>query len=538
MSRVYICHTFYHAYIACVKELLLRGKEPSADLLLSTMSNDFGELPERLRKTGLFREVHLFDEQSGADNPKLQELRKDRGNLFRNLIQRIRYTRWLGELQEPHIPVDLHTYDEVNVFCDSDPVGYYLNRKKIPYHALEDGLNCDKLDDMARLSNTGTFRLKAILARLGLIFIPNGYSRYCLDYEVNDLSVNPFFAVPEGFFSEPVHEENNIASRPRGWGRRVIVVPRRELCDRLTDGDHALLAELFLPDAEELRSFMRKKTRPVAMILTEPLCAPDVRARLFGDIVERYRADHDVIIKPHPRDLLDYEKLFGTPDEQGISVLTGRFPMEALDDLAEFRIAKLVSVITQVDDVRFADEMVYLGMDFLDRYEDPAVHRKMERLTGRKTESSSVRERPATPADRDWWLLVRNDEEARRHSTNSGVIDPETHARWFADKLIDDNERLFVFLKGEERVGQLRLTKCRIHDKAAVEISYAVAPGARGQGVGHTILERAKVLSADTFPGLALFGEVMEGNKASLHLFRTCGFTEASRENGMIRFLK
>ena len=33
-----------------------------------------------------------------------------------------------------------------------------------------------------------------------------------------------------------------------------------------------------------------------------------------------------------------------------------------------------------VECARFADEFVYLGMDFLDKYEEPAVHRKLENL--------------------------------------------------------------------------------------------------------------------------------------------------------------
>lgn len=36
--------------------------------------------------------------------------------------------------------VDFKKYQDIYVFCDSDPIGYYLNYKKIHYHAVEDGL--------------------------------------------------------------------------------------------------------------------------------------------------------------------------------------------------------------------------------------------------------------------------------------------------------------------------------------------------------------------------------------------------------------
>jgi hypothetical protein len=111
------------------------------------------------------------------------------------------------------------------------------------------------------------------------------------------------------------------------------------------------------------------------MILTEPLCDFETRKRLFGDIIKEYKNDYDILIKPHPRDLVDYKEAFPQ-----VTVLQGRFPMEVIADIDDLKVEKLVSVITQVDNVKFAEEIVYLGLDFLDKYEDPAIHRKMENL--------------------------------------------------------------------------------------------------------------------------------------------------------------
>ena len=57
--------------------------------------------------------------------------------------------------------------------------------------------------------------------------------------------------------------------------------------------------------------------------------------------------------------------------------------MEVLGDVEGFVVDKVISVITQMDNTYFAKEIVYLGLDFLDKYEDPAIHRKMETLKGR-----------------------------------------------------------------------------------------------------------------------------------------------------------
>ena len=116
-------------------------------------------------------------------------------------------------------------------------------------------------------------------------------------------------------------------------------------------------------------------SKPTAMILTEPLCEYDVRKKLFADIIDMYKDDYEVIIKPHPRDELKYDELF-----DGVTVIRSRFPMEVLNDITEIRINLLISVITQVEDIRFADRIVYLGLDFMDKYESPEVHRKLDSL--------------------------------------------------------------------------------------------------------------------------------------------------------------
>jgi hypothetical protein len=354
-TRIYICHTYYHAYIAVVKELVKRhDSDAKADIMLSTMSNDFGNLPERLKKAGVFEHVYMFDEKEDVTSEEVMSYHRDKGNIVANLLQRITYTKLLGKLQEPHIPTDLSKYSDVYVFCDSDPIGYYLNYKKIRYHAIEDGLNSGKLDDQARNANRGAWPLKRAMAALGLIFIESGYSRYCIDYEVNDISAN--HSLPPN----------------------VVEEPREELNNKLTPEDHAILVNIFLENKDAVVSQLLgdgSDKRPHVMILTEPLCEMDVRKKLFSDIIDEYKADNRVIIKPHPRDILDYEKEF--PDTV---VIRDKFPMEVLGDIEGFKVDKVISVITQMENVYFAKEIVYLGLDFLDKYEDPSIHRKTENL--------------------------------------------------------------------------------------------------------------------------------------------------------------
>lgn len=359
-DRVYICHTFYHVYISCLKELALpQEKQGNATLLLSTMSNDFGDLNERAKKCGLFEEVYMFEEKEESHFPELAKYHTDKGNIVLNMIQRMKYTKLYGKLEAPFVPVDLKQYGDIYVFCDSDPIGYYLNTHKIYYHALEDGLDCIRYLDSARYDNRGHFKLKAWMSEHNFIFIQNGYGKYCLDMEVNNISVLPYPC------------------------KKYIELPRQTLVDRLTKRDKAILVKLFVKNVEKLLEKLagnpKEENVPAVLVLTEPLCDLETRKRIFSDIVEQYGEidgkKAKVLIKPHPRDVLDYEALF--PDQ---IVISGKFPMEILNYLPDMTFGRVVSVLTPVDAIAFAKEKLFLGRDFLDLYEAPEVHRQNEHI--------------------------------------------------------------------------------------------------------------------------------------------------------------
>ena len=371
-KRIYVCHTFYHVYVACLKELHLlhradlsrekaaqgSGALGRAHLMLSKMSNDFSGMLPRAKECPLFEEVIEFDEKKDSFFPELAPLRQDTGSLIKNMRNRIRFCKRFPELLEPYVPVDFRQYDEIYVFCDSDPIGYYLNGNKIRYHALEDGPDCLKLLDGARYDNRGHFGLKAWMARRGWIFIQDGYAKYCIDMEVNNRSVLKYPMV------------------------KHVECPRAALVAELTEADKELLLKLFLSDIDGLRARLRSaEGRPQVMILTEPLCDLETRERLFRDLVHTYGTvdgkKATVMIKQHPRDVLEYEKVFADED---VVFLGADYPMEMLNYIGELKVDKIISVMTVIDELNFAKEKVFLGFDFMDRYEAPEIHRQNERI--------------------------------------------------------------------------------------------------------------------------------------------------------------
>ena len=78
-------------------------------------------------------------------------------------------------------------------------------------------------------------------------------------------------------------------------------------------------------------------------------------------------------MKPHPRDHLDYKTLF-----YDHIILEGKFPMEVMNYIPGIQWDKVISVFTMVDAIENAREKIFLGEDFMDRYEEPSLHRQNE----------------------------------------------------------------------------------------------------------------------------------------------------------------
>lgn len=354
-ERIYVCHTYYHVYVTFLKELNLpKEKRGQASLVLSKLSIDFENLKERVESTGLFEQVFEFDEKRDDYFPQLSKYRVDTGNLIKNMYNRIRFTSEFAKLLAPFMPVDFKEYEEVYVYCDSDPIGYYLNKNRISYHALEDGLNCLKNYDSARYDNRGHFGLKAFMSeKLNLIFIQNGYGKYCKDMEVNDISLLKY------------------------PNKKYVEQSRQALVERLTQEDKDIILQAFIRDMGSLKAQIEESNQvgDKILILTDPLCTLEIREKIFRDIIEQFEKEGTVFLKPHPRDGLDYRELFREYPQFDATV-----PMEMLNFFPGLRFKKVVAVLTEIKAIQFADEVIRLGEDFMDKYEDPLVHRQNEQI--------------------------------------------------------------------------------------------------------------------------------------------------------------
>ncbi|WP_026661761.1 GNAT family N-acetyltransferase [Butyrivibrio proteoclasticus] len=124
-------------------------------------------------------------------------------------------------------------------------------------------------------------------------------------------------------------------------------------------------------------------------------------------------------------------------------------------------------------------------------------------------------------------LSWRNDETTRMNSFKKDVISKESHLKWFKKKIDDENCLMYILEDKNVKAGSARVD---IADDVG-EISYMIAPGERGKGLGKSIIElletMPEIVGNDNRKQIrCLVGFVNKDNIASAKCFKGNKYTE------------
>ncbi len=138
--------------------------------------------------------------------------------------------------------------------------------------------------------------------------------------------------------------------------------------------------------------------------------------------------------------------------------------------------------------------------------------------------------RNATIEDAQDVFNWRNDPTTRANSFNKDEIDLESHMLWFGKRLGRENTLMYILMNGNKKVGNIRIDI----EGTTGEISYMIAPEARGKGYGKKILALLEKTLSESEAGERinrLSGSVLKGNRASFRCFLANGYSETEQED-------
>ena len=137
---------------------------------------------------------------------------------------------------------------------------------------------------------------------------------------------------------------------------------------------------------------------------------------------------------------------------------------------------------------------------------------------------TSVVLRPLEGGDSDRLFAWRNRDDVRAYMYSAGLIDRETHDRWFAGALVAADRRYWIIEWDALPVGLANLADIsRVHKKATWAY-YLADPATRGKGIGACVeyLMIEKVFGECALE--KLWCEVLVSNEAVWKLHESFGF--------------
>lgn len=135
--------------------------------------------------------------------------------------------------------------------------------------------------------------------------------------------------------------------------------------------------------------------------------------------------------------------------------------------------------------------------------------------------------RPATLDDADLLLRWRNDPQTRSASRNRHKVRRNDHMRWLKESLHCQGRRLLIAEEDGMPVGTVRADL----SGGLLELSWTVAPGARGHGVAKNMV----ALLARQIPG-PICAEVRVDNMASARVAEYAGMKLVAESKGILRY--
>jgi len=278
------------------------------------------DLIKRVKKYKIFKEIIFFDfskEQIKNNKSKLRHLK--------NFLLLNRISKNEGDKYKK--------FDEILIFFDLSLIGKVLNREKIKYILLEDGLDCYKKN----YNNNKPSLFKSCVKKMFYGYSYMGDSKNIKYIEVNDV---------QGI---------NI-------GRKKIVECKRiDLINKLDDKSKKIIQRIFLKSDFKINS-----SKKFTLILTQPfyedgyLSSEIEQVKLYNDIINNY-CHGEVIVKVHPRDKCNY--IF---DNKKTHVINRLFPVEVLNFNKDIEIETAITISsTSIESLEFVNNKITLGWDYL-----------------------------------------------------------------------------------------------------------------------------------------------------------------------------
>ncbi len=256
--------------LASMLHKLLFAPDEEAHLYLSNGNYIESDYIERLKKTGIFVEVVVFNDQPAWAMGTEVDLKHEE-RLYSALDK-------VTELCIQSLIRPLEQYDDIYILADHFPLGYVLAYKNVPYHYIEEAAGvhcCYKLWQQKLLEQNNQF-LYLISKKVGVYGSADCVIDWYVDLDRQDETY---------------------------YNKKAINFCVSQLLKEINKHQLGLILNVFCVNT----NYINKKKKKVALILTEYLanakiCSWEEQRMVYGLLIDYFCENMEVFIKPHPND--------------------------------------------------------------------------------------------------------------------------------------------------------------------------------------------------------------------------------------------
>jgi len=328
MNQVYICGTYFHVYVSMLKQLHRADAKSKSLLILNDHTPGIENLIAALRENGFFDNI-LF-----VPFRKIESSEKSNGSFISRTLFR---NRAMVRAVEQHSDIlkwkSFIETSEINSFyLWGYPAAYFVMRFPNNYlRIIEDGAR----NYIIRISNTKLLKRKYLLRT----YIGDGFDK-------NIREINLQF--PEQLDGRLKH--------------KGTLLPLKQLQDNLSQADNQRVLKVFM-NGKTVKLNDQKKI----LIITQPLSEDNFvteqyKVSLYDKMIEEHAHDHEVYIKPHPRELTNYHEKLKRPFIE----IPRSFPLEMFDLMENIRFDKGITIFSSgIGNLRCVAQKIHLGREHI-----------------------------------------------------------------------------------------------------------------------------------------------------------------------------
>lgn len=288
MKKLFICERPYPLYRTIVRAI---KSQDEIDIVLSNHVKGMEKLLEQLKVSGLFHQVFFYDDKNYLEFYQYgtaREYCKFPQGIFTSIKKIFLYINLQKKAKDIELPkgLNIDSYDEIYVNDASSSIMLYLfhHKKKVIWVEHARNVYQLKLDLPFRIG----FQIMKYLEKFHVLYALHGVSKYVKAIEVT--------------------ENNNLISLIKNKEIRELDILK--VLEKLDTEERDFIFQIY-SKAYEVQI---PKNKRVGMLLTTDLYEDNLvktkeeHRKVFQKIIENEMKELDyVIIKPHPRDSMNYE---------------------------------------------------------------------------------------------------------------------------------------------------------------------------------------------------------------------------------------